>query len=243
MSPKPSTGFTLMRRTGLLKQCLPELLEGYRKRQNAHHRYTIYKHIMETVDRVEPVMLLRLTALFHDIAKPRVREKGEGTWRFLRHEAISADLGAEILARLRFSNHIIRKLVNLVRHHMIDYESQWSDAAIRRLIRRVGPENIVDLIKLRRADTIAHGMNCSSLLLLNELEERIVDQLKGPVPANTHELAINGHTIMAILGLSPGPEVGSILSNLMEKVIDKPELNTKSHLTTMLKQIKASDST
>ena len=210
MSPKPSMGFNLMRKTGLLKQFLPELLEGYRKRQNAHHRYTIYKHIMETVDRVEPVMLLRLTALFHDIAKPRVREKREGKWRFLRHEAVSADLAAEILDRLRFSNHMISKVANIVRNHMIDYGSQWSNAAIRRLIRRVGPENIMDLIQLRRADSVAHGLDSQEGLLLNELEERIEDQMKGSVPTKTRDLAINGHTIMGILGLSPGPEVGSI---------------------------------
>jgi putative nucleotidyltransferase with HDIG domain len=243
MSSKPSMGFNLMRKTGLLKQFLPELLEGYRKRQNAYHRYTIYKHIMETVDRVEPVMLLRLTALFHDIAKPRVREKKDGTWRFLKHEAVSADLAAEILERLRFSNRMISKVANMVRHHMIDYNSQWSDAAIRRLIRRVGPENIMDLIRLRRADTVAHGLESKKVLLLNELEERIVSQMKGSVPANTHDLAINAHTIMGILGLSPGPEVGSILKDLLKKVIDNPELNTKSHLTTVLKQIKPSDST
>ena len=243
MNPKPSMGFNLMRKTGLLKQFLPELLEGYRKRQNTHHRYTIYKHIMKTVDKVEPVMLLRLAALFHDIAKPRVRQKKEGKWRFLGHEAVSADMTAEILYRLRFSKHMISKVANIVRHHMIDYGSHWSNAAIRRLIGRVGPENIMDLIQLRRADNLAHGLDSQEGLLLKELEERIEEQMKGSAVTKTRDLAINGHTIMGILGLSPGPEVGSILRELMEKVIDNPELNTKSHLIALLKQRKPSDST
>ena len=72
MSPKPSTGFTIMRRTDLLKHVIPELLEGYRKQQNPFHKYTVFRHVMETIDRVEPVPVLRLTALLHDIAKPRV---------------------------------------------------------------------------------------------------------------------------------------------------------------------------
>jgi tRNA nucleotidyltransferase/poly(A) polymerase len=241
MSTKPSMGFNLMRRTGLLKQCLPELLEGYRKRQNDQHRYTVYKHIMETIDRVEPVPLLRLTALFHDIAKPRVREKIDGKWRFFGHEAASADLAAEILDRFRFTRLMIGKVTNLIRHHMIDYHPQWNAAAVRRLIHRVGPENIIDLIGFRRADILAHGMDNQDTILLNELERRIKHQIKNSVPTKTHDLAINGHTVMETLKLSAGPEVGRILRELMEKVIDNPKLNTKSSLIAILEQKKSPD--
>lgn len=240
MSPKPSMGFNVMRRTGLLKQFLPELLEGYRKRQNARHRYTVYKHIMETIDRAEPVQLLRLTALFHDIAKPRVREKIDGKWRFFGHEAASADLAAEILDRLRFTRLMIGKVTNLIRHHMIDYHSQWSAAAVRRLIRRVGSENIMDLMQFRRADIFAHGLDNQEAILIDELEGRIKDQMKSSVPTKTQDLAINGLTVMETLGLSAGPEVGRILRELMEKVIDNPELNTKSRLIAILEQKKPS---
>ncbi len=242
MSPKPSMGFNVMRSTGLLKQFLPELLEGYRKRQNARHRYTVYKHIMETIDRAEPVQLLRLTALFHDIAKPRVREKIDGKWRFFGHEAASADLAAEILDRLRFTRLMIGKVTNLIRHHMIDYHSQWSTAAVRRLIHRVGPENILDLTRFRRADIFAHGIDNQEAIPLNELEGRIKDQIKSSVPTKTRDLAISGLTVMGTLGLSAGPEVGRILRELMEKVIDNPELNTKSRLIAILEQKKSSDS-
>ena len=103
LSPKPSIGFNLMVRTGLIRHFLPELLEGYRMRQNTFHRYTVFKHVMETLDRVEPTPVLRLTALLHDIAKPRVREKIEGQWRFLGHESASASLSEEIMNRLIFS--------------------------------------------------------------------------------------------------------------------------------------------
>ncbi len=239
MSPKPSMGFNVMRRTGLLKQFLPELLEGYRMEQNARHRYTIYKHIMETVDRAEPVQLLRLTALFHDIAKPRVREKIDGKWRFFGHETASADLAAEILNRLRFPRLMIGKVTNLIRHHMIDYHSQWSAAAVRRLILRVGWESIMDLTEFRRADIFAHGMENQGAILINELEGRIKKQIECAVPTRTRDLAINGLTVMETLGLSEGPGVGKILRELMEKVIDNPELNTKSRLIAILEQKKA----
>jgi len=250
MSPKPSTGFNLMVRTGLLNQFLPELLEGYRKRQNVYHKFTIFKHIMETVDMVEPTQALRLTALLHDIAKPRVRKKVGEKWVFYGHEEASSSLAKEIMHRLKFSKDIICKVTNLIRHHMIGYDSRWSDGAVRRLIRRVGPEDIMDLIVFRRADILGHGLSpsraskwpacCSDsndsgeLNLLYELEQRIKDQINAAMPIRTQDLAIDGNKVMEILGLSPGPEVGRILSYLMEKITDQPELNNEMQLTAIL---------
>jgi poly(A) polymerase/tRNA nucleotidyltransferase (CCA-adding enzyme) len=238
MVTRPSLGFNLMVRTGLLKQFLPELLEGYRKKQNRHHRYTIYKHVMESVDGVEPNTILRLTALFHDIAKPRVRQKRKGEWHFKGHEEASARLAGEIMERLRFSNEMKEQVVNLIEHHMIWYDSEWSDGAVRRLIRRAGPERIDHLISFRRADLLAHGKEDEKLDLLAGLEKRIEELSKRPLTLKTKDLAINGHTIMEILGLSPGPNVGKIANELMEKVTDHPELNTKEGLITLLKEKK-----
>jgi tRNA nucleotidyltransferase/poly(A) polymerase len=238
MSPKPSLGFNLMVRTGLLREILPELLEGVRKRQNHHHRYTIYKHIMATVDGVDASTSLRLTALFHDIAKPRVRKKIDGRWRFLGHEAASADLTAEIMNRLKFSRHGIDQVVNLIRHHMIGYRPHWSDGAVRRLIRRVGPGNIMDLIHFRRADVLAHGRDLEEMDLLSELEARVKVAMEAPLPLKTRDLAINGYTVMETLGIKQGKQVGKILNELMEKVTDHPHLNTKKHLIAIVEKMK-----
>ena len=239
-SSRPSTGFSLMVRTGLLKYFLPELLEGYRKKQNAYHHHTIFKHIMETIDRVQPDPVLRLTALLHDIGKPRVREKIQGEWRFLGHEEASAALAHEIMDRLRFSKDTILKVNNLVRHHMIDYNSEWSDSAVRRLIRRVGPGDIMDLLVFRRADLLAHPAENQELDLLDELETRIKHEIKGHVATKTQDLAIDGHYVMEILGISPGKEVGEILEDLIEQVTDNPELNNKTQLSAILEKIKGS---
>ncbi len=237
MSQRPSMGFNLMKRTGLLQQVLPELLEGYRKKQNAYHRYTIYRHIMETVDGVEPDPVLRLTALLHDIAKPRVRQKIRGEYRFLGHEEASAQLAREIMERLRFSNETIGQVTNLVAHHMIQYHSGWSDGAVRRLIRRVGSENVNHLLSFRRADTLAHGRNGQKMELLSELEKRIGALSKGPLATKTRDLAIDGKRVMGVLDLSQGPEVGRILHTLMEKVMDRPELNTEERLMAILEEM------
>ena len=236
MLRKPSSGLNLMARTGLLEYFLPEILEGRRKRQNDFHRYTIFRHAMETMDRTDPVPLLRLSALFHDIAKPRVRKKVDGKWRFHGHERASADLAEEIMERLRFSREMIRKVQNLILHHMIDYAPAWSDAAVRRLIRRSGPESINDLIMLRRADLLAHGPGNKEANLLEDLEVRIREQLRRGMATETKDLAIDGREVMEVLGIAPGPMVGKILKELMEKVIEDPELNDRARLTAILER-------
>ena len=235
MLPKPSPGFRLMRRAGLLQVILPELLEGYRRQQNEHHRFTIYRHILETMDLTKPELRLRLTALFHDIAKPRVREKREGAWRFIGHEQAGADMTQEIMKRLRFSNDEIRDVTHLIKHHMINYDSSWSDGAVRRFIRRIGPEMVSDLISFRKSDLIAHGSEDKGNNILSELEERVGNILRAKIPGVNKSLAIDGKKVMEILGIEPGPEVGKILQDLLERVTDQPELNNEYDLIRILK--------
>ena len=242
MSPKPSAGFNMMLRTGLIEYFLPELSEGHLKRQNASHRHTIFKHVMESIDQVKPVPVLRLTALFHDIAKPRVREKIVGKWHFYGHEGASAILAEQIMVRLKFSKDIIRKTTNLIRHHMIYYDSGWSDGAVRRLIRRAGPKEIADLLDFREADILAHGLHDKGLNLLTELKQRVRHLSKGLVVTETGDLAINGREVMHILGLSPGQEVGKVLNYLLEKITDHPELNDQKGLLGLLEQMKSDES-
>ena len=235
---KPSAGFNLMRKTGLLKRILPELLEGYRKRQNYYHKYTMYRHTMETVDSIERDPILRLSALFHDIAKPRVRRKVKGRWRFLGHADASAELTREIMIRLRFSNEEITRITRQVSNHMFDYRKELSDRAVRRFIRRVGVDNIDDLMRLRRADDLAHGWGRGFESEIDEFRDRITAQSKKSYPFTISDLALNGHDVMNTLGLQPGPRVGQILNQLLGIVIDKPHYNQKDRLIEILKELK-----
>jgi putative nucleotidyltransferase with HDIG domain len=237
MVERPSHCFNLMVRTQLLKQVIPELLEGYRKKQNHYHRFTIFKHIMETVDRVGAEPVLRLTALLHDIAKPRVREKAEKGFRFIGHQGASAKLAEEIMSRLKFSNDMIEQVTNLIKHHMdvVGYDPTWGDGALRRLVRRVGSQNMDRFLSFRRADLWAHGLEDEKLDRQSELETRIEDMMKRPVATTAQDLAVDGNRVMEILGISQGPEIGRILNVLMEKVTDRPELNTEEKLVDLLK--------
>ncbi len=238
MVARPSVGFNLMRKTGLLQVILPELVEGYRKRQNDFHRYTIYRHIMETVDMIERDPALRLSALFHDIAKPRVREKIDGRWRFFSHAEESAELARQIMMRLRFSKELTSRVLILVAHHMFDYRKEMSDRAIRRFIKRVGMEHVDDLIRLRKADDRAHGWERDHGDRLEEFSTRVHDQMRSSPAITVSDLALNGHDVMKITGLPPGPQVGQILKELLEAVLENPDYNKRETLIEMLKHMK-----
>jgi len=234
LAPYPSKGLRLFHRSGLMNQVLPELVEGHLKRQNAYHRFTILKHVMETVDRVEPTRLLRWTALLHDVAKPRVRRKVDARWRFTGHEEASAELARSILERLRMDRAFTAQVCHLIRHHLIGYRPEWTDGAVRRLIRRVGRFEIERLLAFRRADIEAHGQPDRQGRLLEELERRVRKALAAPLITRTRELALDGRGIMEITGLEPGPEVGRILERLMEQVTEDPSLNTKTRLKALV---------
>src|SRR5207253_2819149 len=130
---RPSIGFELMRKTGLLALVLPELLEGYGLHQNKHHRHDVYQHILASIDAAKG-RTARLAALFHDIAKPRTvapRADDPSENSFYRHDHVGADLTAEIMRRLKFSNEEREHIAALVRHHMFWYDPSWSDGAVR----------------------------------------------------------------------------------------------------------------
>jgi tRNA nucleotidyltransferase (CCA-adding enzyme) len=237
MGSHPSNGFKVMHRCGILAEVLPELCEGKGEDQDhSYHRYSVFDHTMETVDRVLPVLHLRLAALLHDIAKPRVKHFARGKWRFLGHAQQSADLAQRIMARLRFSRTLTEKVSHLVDNHMIDYRAEWGDGAVRRLIRSTGAQNIGDLIILRKADLLAHGMNNGMTKPLEDLEKRVASILRKEQAVSLRDLALNGHDVMEILHLEPGPRVGRILDDLLEAVTDDPRLNNPGDLLAILKK-------
>ena len=240
LSQRPSVGFNLMLKAGLLKQLLPELLEGYRKKQDPSQRYTIYKHVMETVDQVEAEPVLRLTALLHDIAKPRVRRKIEGEFSFLGHEQKSAQLSRDIMKRLKFSHDIIGQVAHLIAHHMsmAGYDSTWSDGALRRLIRGVGLEHMDHLLTFREADLRARGKGDENMDLFTGLRERIEGLRREGLVLKPGDLDIDSHEVMKILGLPEGREVGRVLEELLEKVTERPELNRRGDLTALVKKMR-----
>lgn len=231
---KPANLLELLRKTGLMEHIVPELMEGFEMEQNSWHKYTVFRHTIETVENVPSNRILRLAALLHDIGKPRVREEINGEYHFYRHESVSSSMAKEIMERLRFSRDEIKKVTTLISLHLIDYSEVWSDAAVRRFIRRAGWDNIDELLILRKADIIAHGTNDNKQDIIEHLGQRIEKMKNDNMSIDIADLALDGKRVMEIMGLDPGPAVGKILRRLLELITDNPELNTKERLTDIL---------
>jgi putative nucleotidyltransferase with HDIG domain len=240
-APLPSVGFALMRETGILAVVLPELLQGEGVQQGGFHCHDVFQHSLYACDaapRESPV--LRLAALLHDVGKPRTRGAGtDGRPTFYGHEKVSAEMTQSILERLKLPNATIKAVSHLVAHHMFNYQEEWSDAAVRRLIARVGEGSIQDLIALRRADQI--GMCPENRQYfpqgLSDFAGRVSAVMEAGRAFTVSKLAVDGNDIMRDVGLAPGPRVGTILNELLKSVLEDPALNEKGKLLEIAKKL------
>lgn len=261
-SPKPSVGLKLLEESGLLDIFIPEfkicrgcIQSDYR----AFHKFDVLDHLFYACDGAPADKLnVRLAALFHDIGKPAAKkilhetvldgEKNDGskkeieTITFYNHEAFGEKITQKLMTRLKFSNDMISNVCHLVKEHMFHYESNWSEAAVRRFIIRVKPECMEDLYDLRLADM--YGMYnekvdvrySESVKLLLELKARVEKELSKKTALSLKSLAVNGRDLMQ-LGIPAGKELGRILNELLECVIDDPAMNNKEMLIETAKKI------
>jgi len=244
-APRPSRGFELLRDAGLLALWMPELQLCVGVAQNRWHAFDVYEHSVRACD-AAPVgrMRVRWAALLHDIGKPETRaERGADEATFYGHERIGAEKTAALLERLRLPVPQREAIVHLVREHMFDYRPEWSDAAVRRWLRRVTPEAVEDLFALRKADLAAKdgggggGAGDPNAVF----RARIAEVLAASSVLERTHLAIDGSDVMAILGIAAGPRVGELLEELLEQVLERPGLNSREALTGLLRRRGAPD--
>ncbi len=230
----PSIAFELMLQTGILRMACPELVSLVGCKQNKHHAFDVWKHSMICVDQCPPEPILRMAALLHDIGKPSTQEFSNKTedFSFYNHDIMGSKMALTILDRLRFSKDEKSYIFDLIRHHLICYSSDWTDAAVRRWINRVSRPRIEDLMKLSRADIIAKGKADFEIEIskLEELIQRVAALTKSGTAFSMKDLSINGLDLMNHFQLKPGRIIGQILIELFELVLDNPSLNQKEIL-------------
>jgi tRNA nucleotidyltransferase (CCA-adding enzyme) len=242
-----SRGLRLLLRTGLLERIAPELCEGVGFAQNRYHAWDVWRHTLRAVDESPADAVIRLAALLHDVAKPRTaapKEGAPGEHTFYDHEHQGAKLTAQVLGRLKLPKKEIDRVVLLVDEHNWHYLPEWSDATIRRTIARIGADELPALWALRRADLKARGRYVEEGLANQaEAEARFALEIERASALKIADLEIGGEDVMRALDLPPGRAIGQVLSRLLERVLDDPQLNSRETLLRLLPDMLQNPST
>jgi tRNA nucleotidyltransferase (CCA-adding enzyme) len=183
----------------------------------------------------------------HDVGKPRSaapKEGAPGEHTFYDHEKLGARMAAEILQRLKFPKRETERVALLVAEHNWHYLPEWNDATVRRVLARIGVAELPALWALRRADLKARGRLVEEGLATQEAAEaRFQREIDRAGALKVADLAIGGEDVMRALHVGPGREVGEVLSRLLDRVIDDPDLNTRETLLRLLPEAAQKSST
>ena len=237
MSPNPAEGVHLLTTTRLIHHILPELEEGLGVGQNLHHVYTVYEHNFRALKTCPSTKLsVRLAALLHDVGKPRTK-RGNGHYStFYNHDHVGARMTRPILTRLRFPVAVIDHATLLVDNHLFYYNvDEVTAASVRRLIARVGLENIPDLIHVRIGDRLGSGTPKAKPYRLRHFEY-MVDKVSHDA-VSVKMLKVNGKDLMEKLSLTPGPKIGAILDVLLAETIEDATLNDTERLLARAREL------
>jgi len=240
-SDHPAEGVLFLRNTGLLKYILPELDVCFsipQKSPKRHHIYDVGTHLVMSLKYCHSKdEITRFATLIHDIGKAKTFKKDEktGMITFYNHEIVGKKLAEKIAERFKLSSKQKEKLVRLVAYHQFTVSELQTDKAIRRFIRNVGKEYLLDMLDLRVADRLGSGAKASSWRL-ELFKKRLIEVQKEPFKIT--DLKVNGYDVMRILEIKPGPKVGEVLKYLFEKVVEKKLKNEREVLLKEIEKFK-----
>jgi len=212
--------------SGLMDELVPDLAALQMEQDPIHRHKDVLAHTVAVVAKTPDDLIVRLAALFHDIAKPRTRSFDHGGVTFRHHEVIGGRMAKKRLSELGYSDDVVDDVADLVRlsGRFKGYADGWSDAAIRRYARDAGPL-LGRLNALIRSDCTTRNKAKVEALqaLIDDLERRIAELAEEDRRA-AERPQIDGGAVMAHLGLEPGPEVGRIMKWLLELKRSEGEL-------------------
>ncbi len=240
-SEKPSQGIRLLLRTGLLPLVIPGVEHGAGVEQNTFHRYDVLDHCLAALDTSRPDLVARWVTLLHDVGKPATRsaEKARNGYTFYNHDRIGAEMSARILSDLRYTNDLIERVSRLVGNHMYVADPTLSDATLKRFINRIGVDYLEDQFHLRLCDRVGSGLGRTETAKDNaDFERRVFEILASKPALDRTDLVVDGHDVMQAMAAAlsmparsvAGPRVGKVLSILLDRVIDDPDLNVRDRL-------------
>lgn len=221
----------------VLFEILPELQPMYKNsHDNPHHCYDIYEHTLIAVESIDPEPTLRFAMLLHDCGKPAVKKFDEnGVAHFYGHQRISAEISAQILARLKVSNKFRDEILFLVSNHD-RWELYENTEKMPRYLSKFGLDGVLNLLKVMRADVLAQSPEYRYRLDQIADAEETAKNLAAQKPClSLSELQINGRTLMDI-GIPQGRKLGAVLAQLLDEVIDGVTKNTQEALTTRARE-------
>ena len=222
----PSRCLKLMHDLGLLGAIAPELLPAVgHKQKSPYHYQDVFDHCLSVMDACEPELVLRLSALFHDIGKTESEAVVDGRYVYYGHQKVSSEKARSFLDRLRFSKEVRDSVMKLVENHMVCYTEEWKDSTVKRFMRKMGPlwDRLMLLLKADasslRPEVHTHLKNYEELLRRAEsIRINEVQSLISP---------LNGNEIRELLGIPPGPLVGEIKEKIVSAIMDGHIPNTK----------------
>ena len=218
-------------KAGITRGILPEFDLCMETRQNTpHHCFTVGEHILESMKQVRPDPVLRLTMLLHDIGKPQTRTIDEsGRDHFIMHGLKSRDMAETIMRRLKLDNHTIRTVSTLILWH--DYRPEPEARQVRKALNRIGEELFPLFLEVQRADCLAQSayMRAEKLERIARVEKCAEEIRAAGDCLSLKTLAVNGSDLKRA-GFSAGKEMGMLLSELLQHVLEHPEDNDKEKL-------------
>lgn len=223
--------------TGITRVVLPEFdLCMETEQHNPHHCYTVGEHILHSMLAVSSNRYLRLAMLLHDIAKPEKKKTDEqGIDHFHGHQEASEEMAKVILRRLKFDNETIRIVSRLIGFH--DYRFPAERRSVRRAVWKVGEDLFPMLLQVKEADTMAQSLyeREEKLEWIAKVEKLYREILKDRECLSLKDLAVTGRDLIRA-GCAPGPELGRILNEMLQDVLEHPEHNNKEYLLQSIRQ-------